>query len=431
MKRALFAFLLLLLAIPSIQAKFHLLTERQLAGAYVQSEHPDFSLETLLDNSYQPKLEQYLEDRIGFRTWLISLRNQVSFSLWRVARSTDLIIGRDDILFRPIEIDAYRGLDYVGEEETRYRIKRMRIVQDDLTQRGIGFLFVMAPNKPRFQSADLPFSVARPIKGHSNYEAMVQAMRAQGVNLLDCNNLFAVARDTSHYPLFAKGGTHWSGYGITLAADTIFRRIEQIGKFDLRDFRRQPPLEVLHGEVRMTDSDLSDPLNLLFPYKPYPLMAYPQIVFDSLRTGQQQPNLLLSGDSFNWGLMHFYPYFQTLFSPESSFRSINGVLSAYTDSGKQPAPLDFSQQMAARNFVLILKTEHNLIYDEFINQLYELYHPLTEADNSRVKALEQELVRSPGVSDSIWVQAHRYNVSFEDLLRNRARELYDRTERKP
>ncbi|WP_169515146.1 alginate O-acetyltransferase AlgX-related protein [Hymenobacter norwichensis] len=426
-----FAFLFLLLALPSIQAKFHLLKEEQLAGAYIQAEHPDFSLDALLDGSYQPKLEQYLEDRIGLRTWLISLRNQLSFSLWRVARSTDLVIGRNDVLFQPRVIDAYLGAEYLGDDEVRHRIRRLRIVQDDLTQRGIGFLFVMAPNKARFQPEDLPFTVARPVAGRSNYEAMVQEMKTQDINLLDCSAFFVAAKDTSRYPLFPKGGTHWSGYGITLAADTIFRRIEQIGNFNLRDFHRQPPLEVLQGGVKMTDSDLSDPLNLIIPYTPYPRMAYPQIVFDSLRADQQQPNLLLYGDSFNWGLMHFYPYFQTLFSPVSRFRSLNGVISPYTESGEPPVPMDISQQMAERNFVLILKTEHNLMYGEFIDQLYELYHPLTEADNVRVKALEQELLRSPGVNDSLWAQAYRNNVPFEDLLHNKARGLYDRTERKP
>src|SRR5690349_14354700 len=99
MKRALFLVLLLLLLVPGLQAKFQWLAETPLAGAYVQAPHPEFSVQSLLAGTYQPQLEQYLEDRIGFRSGLIRLRNQLSFSLLRVARSSDLVIGRHDVLF--------------------------------------------------------------------------------------------------------------------------------------------------------------------------------------------------------------------------------------------------------------------------------------------------------------------------------------------
>ncbi|WP_303309512.1 hypothetical protein [Hymenobacter sp. BT730] len=432
MKRALFLLLLLLLLIPGLQARFHWLEETPLAGAYVQAPHPEFSVQSLLAGTYQPQLEQYLEDRIGFRSGLIRLRNQLSFSLLRVARSSDLVIGRHDVLFQPGVVNSYLGKDYLGAREIRYRVRRMQVVQQELAKRGIPFLFVMAPNKARFQPEDLPFTVGKPVKDSSNYEGFMREMKASSIQLLDLSQLLAQWKDTSRYALFPRGGTHWSGYAVALTADTLFRRMEQLGKFDLIDFHRQGPLEVRQDSVRLTDSDLSAPLNLVFDYQHYP-MAYPQVVFDPLRPTQQRPNLLISGDSFTWGFMQFYPYLQTLFAPESRFWGVDGAIFSYTPNytrtGEQLEQLDLRQQVESRQFIMMLETEHNLVYDAFINQLYELYHPITEADKKRISSIEQALIRIPAIGDSLWAEAYKQNVPPEQLLYPMARARYDHTER--
>ncbi|UOQ54297.1 alginate O-acetyltransferase AlgX-related protein [Hymenobacter cellulosivorans] len=393
MKHILFVLLFLLLLGPALQAKFQWVGEPTLAGAYHVSEHPTFSAENLTSGKYQADLEKYLEDRIGFRTWLIQLRNQLSFSLLGVARSTDLILG-NNVLFQQGPVNAYLGKDFMGEAEIQRRVRRMRIVQDDLAKRGIPFLFMMAPNKGRYQPEDLPYWTLKQKQPLTNYEVFVREMKANQVNLLDFCQLFARWKDTTAYALFPSGGTHWSAYGSTLAADTLFKRIEKLGSFDLVDFRRVGPLAASPDDVRGTDGDLSGPLNLLFGYKHYP-MAYPNIVFDSLKASQQRPNMLVSGDSFGAALMQFNPYFQTLFAPESRYWGVEGTVFRFaaesSETGEKLAQLDFRKEVESRQFIMLLITEHNLPYEKFINQLYDLYHPLSEADKARINQIKAEL----------------------------------------
>ena len=431
-KRALLLVLLLLLLGPGLQAKFHWFDDGGLAGAYQISPHPTFSLDEVLAGRYQPQLERYLEDRLGFRPWLIRLRNQISFSLLGVVRSSDLVVGRDEVLFQPGVVSSYVGEDFLGDDEIRYRVRRMRAVERALAQRGIPFLFVMAPNKARFMPEALPLWTKKPQPNHSNYEGFMREMKASGLPVLDLVRVFSQWKDTCRYPLFPKGGTHWSGYGVVRAADTLFRRIEQVGHVDLIDFSQRGPLTVTKDSLRVTDSDLSGPLNLLFPYHPY-AMAYARVVFEPQKPGQPRPNLLISGDSFNWGFMQFAPYLQTLFAPESRFWGVDGTIFSYAPdyarTGEQLAQLDLRQQIESRQFVLMLITEHNLVYDSFINHLYDLYYPLTEADNRRIKQLEQKILQQPGASDSLWAQSARRNTSSDQLLHEQALHLYNHTER--
>lgn len=432
MKHLLFLFLLLLLVAPALQAKFHWFEEIPLLGAYNMAQEPQLSANAILAGEYQPGLENYLQDRIGFRSSLVRLRNQLSFSLFGVARSSELVIGKDNVLYQPGPVNSYLGKDFLGEDEIRYRIRRMRIVQQELTKRGIPFLFIMAPNKARYQSKDLPVQIQKTKQAHSNYDVFMQQMKLEGINVLDFNQLFRQWKDTARFPLFPKGGTHWSAYGSTLAADTMFKHIEKVGAFDLINFRVEGKTTTSPNDVRGTDSDLSDPMNLLSSYQHYP-MAYPRIVFDSLQPGQQRPSILVSGDSFGAALMQFNPYFQTLFSPDSRYWGVEETIFLFSDNsavtGESVAQLDLHQQFESRKLIMILVTEHNLIYDGFVNHLYELYHPLTDKENARIKEIGQALVRQPDVADSIWAQANKENRSYEAVLYDRARSVYDHTER--
>ena len=430
MKYILFLFLLSLLAAPALQAKLHWFEEQPLAGAYHTAQYPQLTFDAIVAGEYQPQIEAYLQDCLGFRPWLVRLRNQLSFSLFSVARSSELVIGKDNVLYQPSPVNSYLGKDYLGKEEISYRVRRMRVVQQELAKRGIPFLFVMAPNKARYQAEDLPAYYRNARLPHSNYEVFMLKMKQNEINVLDLGQVFQRWKSAARYPLFPKGGTHWSAYGSTLAADTLFERIEQLGGFDLINFRAEGEATVTRNEVRGTDSDLSDPLNLIMPYKHYP-MAYPHIVFDFLKANQQQPNILVSGDSFGAALMQFNPYFQKLFSPDSRYWGVEETVFLFSDrvAGESVAQLDIRQQVESRKLIMMLITEHNLVNDGFINRLYELYHPLTEADNLRIKAISKDMLRDPAIADSVWAQANKENRSFEEVLFSRARGLYDHTER--
>jgi hypothetical protein len=417
MKHLALCFLFFLFIAPALQAKFHWLAEPALGGAYTTAEHPELTVEGVTAGEYQSQLEHYLEDRIGFRSSLIRLRNQLSFSLLGVARSSELVIGRDNVLYQPGPVNSYLGKDFLGEAEIRHRVRRMRSVQQALAKRGIPFLFMMAPNKARYQPEDLPAYLSQQKLPYSNYEVFMRETKANNINVLDFCQLFQRWKDTTRYPLFPKGGTHWSGYGSTLAADTLFRRMEQLGSFNLSNFRREGPVQVSRDTMRSTDGDLSNPLNLLRPYQHY-LMAYPRIVFDALQPGEQRPNLLVSGDSFGAALMQFNPYMQTLFSPDSRYWGVEETIFLFSDNsartGENLNQLDFRQQIESRQFIMLLVTEHNLLYDGFINRLYDLYHPLTATDKTRIDQFKEKLTRDatweeqidPNFANKVYQQAY-------------------------
>jgi hypothetical protein len=427
-KRFLLSALLALLLLPALQARFPYFKEIELHGAFTIAPHPTLSWQALRDNAFQPALEQYLEDRIGFRSYLIKVHNQLSFSLFRASRSGDVIVGRHDVLFQTKPIASYRGADRLTDAEVRFRVRRLRALQDTLGHLGVPFLFVMAPNKARYQPEDLP-DYYQSMLAKSNYELFMQEMHAQGLNLLDAVKLFQAWKDTTQHPLFPKGGTHWSGYGAALFADTLFPRMESMARFDLIDFHRKGPVTVLRDSLRYTDTDLTGTLNLLSSYKQYPT-AYPTVVFDTLKANQRRPNLLLIGDSFNWALMQFWPYMQTLFAPESRIwgqdRNIFVYADNYTHDTRDFWQLDLRQELKSRDFIVMLMTEHNLDQHSLIDQLYELFYPVPEATRNRVKEIEKALSSFPEIQQRLWDEAYQGNHQLADELHNNALAQYEK-----
>jgi hypothetical protein len=428
LKRLLFGALLALLLLPAIQAKTHFYADGELAGAFTQTAHPDFTWAELRNNTYQPALERYIEDRIGFRTTVIRLRNQLSFSLFRVARLSDVVVGEHEVLFQPGAIAAYAGHNLLDKDEIRLRVRRLRIVQQELAKRGIQLLFVLAPNKARFQPEYLPAHLLPAPGTITNYDLLTQAMRADSVALLDMVPVFAHWKTTKPYPLFPRAGTHWSGYGATLAADTLLRHLESLGHMRFPEVRTvgEPRIISSSDSLPGTDNDLGWPLNLLWQREATPL-AYRRLSFLPPKTGETRPSALFIGDSFTWGLMLFSPYMQREFSDNTRFWYYNNSVylpdSTYHETGEKVANLNLKQQLEAQKFVVLMFTEYNLAESEFgfTEQAYHLYHPLTPADQTAIDQLAQQLTR-----EASWEEQAKDGDGFQQRIRIKAQSQYER-----
>jgi hypothetical protein len=285
----------------------------------------------------------------------------------------------------------------------------------------------MAPNKARFEPENLPWYLRQPAGTVTNYERFVQAMRRDSVALLDLVPVFARWKAIHPYPLFPRVGTHWSGYGATLAADTLLRHLEQLGHLRFPTVRTLgPPLVVRSADsLRGNDNDLGGTLNLLIQRETMPV-AYRRLAFDPPRPGQVRPSALFVGDSFTWGLMLFSPYMQREFADDTRFWYYNSAVhmpdSVYHDTGEQAANLDLKQQVESRRFVVVLLTEQNLVENEFgfTERLYHLYHPLTAADEASISRIAEKLTQQ-----ATWEEQTKNLENFIQLTRQKAHAILD------
>lgn len=429
-KRLLLVSLLALVLGPALQARFHFRQEKVLNGAFTLAPHPALTWAGLRANTFQPALERYLEDRIGFRSWLIRLRNQLAFSVFRVSRSSDVVIGAHDVLFQHTYIEAYAGQKLLAAAEVRFRVRRLRAVQQALAQHGVQLLFAIAPNKARFEPENLPPAWRPPPGTVTNYDLFAQQLRTQGVNLLDFVPLFAQWKRTKPYPLYPRSGIHWSGYGATLAADTLMRRVAALTGTQLPAVRAVGPPRLVYRSDSLwsTDNDLGATMNLLFERETTPL-AYPRLAFAPARPGQRLPSVLFVSDSFVWGLMVFAPFVQHQLAPDTRVwfynKSVHAPDTLYHATGEQAGDLDLRAQLATRQAVVLLFTEHNMVEQEygFTERVYRLYHPATAAEAEAVSRIAAALRQRVPPAEARQDPSH-----LAQRLHEQAQAIYDRAQ---
>ncbi len=427
-KKVLLPALLLLLLLPALQARLRLVRVRKLGG-YVADQvpppRPSFSWAGLRDNSYQTQLEAYLAANLGFRAELIRLRNQLAYSFFYTAHANHVLVGRDQVLFEERPIYAYLGADFVGDAVVQHHVRRFRAMQDTLARRGKLLVFVAVPSKASFMPENLPdyFRQQRPQR--SNYQAYAAALRAAGVNFLDLSHAFHQWKDTASFPLFPRGGIHWSVYGASLAGDTLLHYLAHHYPHGLRAVRAGRA--AVSTDPQSNDDDILRAMNLLWQPAAYP-MAYPTFRVQPLAPGQRRPNLLLIGDSFSWLIMH--PFISQVFDAKQSrfwFYNREVAWPAKAPEGPDVWALDRKQQYLSRDIIVVMFTEYNMLNLDggFSDNAYNLFTPYSPADSAAIRKLELRLNERPASKDYWWKKSNETGIPEQQLLHQRAVEAYD------
>jgi hypothetical protein len=294
------------------------------------------------------------------------------------------VIGKDNVLFQDFYITSLWGDDFIGDSLINQNVTKLAYIQKKLEEKGKHLVFLLAPGKASFCEENIPSRYFKKQKTKTNYEVCIRDMKKQHINVLDMRSYFMQMKNKSPYPLFPKCGTHWSGYSVTLVADTLFRYMEKVSDVDLVDFHSEKG-ETTSTKLRFTDNDIGESLNLLWNIPNYP-MYYPKVVFKHDAT-KKKPALLTVGDSFAQSFFGFYPYFSELFNDKTQYWYFNKLIAWPPELERQYIPienLDVKSELNKYDIILIVSTEQNL--RDFGFGFIEKVYPLLKEDDDKVLA---------------------------------------------
>ena len=368
----LFYFVLLILLLPFLQQCLGFIDSGPLLCSPSEDPNPTFTYVTWWAGSYQKQKTLYLNDSTGFRPDLVRLNNQLDFSLFGKLSVGD-IIGRDGYVFGKEDVLEYNGEMYMGADQIRMEMTKVKRIQDTLQRLGKTFIFAYAPSKAHY----VPEKIPGALKGGkepeiNNYKTFRTIGDSLLVNQLDYVALFRAMRDTSQNLLMTRQGFHWSIYGSLIATDTVIRRIEHERKI------RMPHLVVtkMHcsDTARDSDNDLVKCTNLILPLS-RERYSYPDFYY-SRDSNAIKPRTLFLGDSFLWGWIaagfmqnattdwKYWTYFGDVWT-ENGSTDIRGY--------------DWEKALAESDCVVILVTPMNLhvltMKTRFLEQIYRHYYP--------------------------------------------------------
>ena len=351
------------LFLPVFQRAAKVFPRPVLHGVESRAEKPRWSTRDWLKGTYQAQYAKMFGERLGFRAYLVKTYNQLNFSLFHKmpgGKGTQIVAGRDNMLYEKVYIRSYNRHSDLSEERLRRVAAEVRELQEALQKRGIAFLLVMAPNKVEIYPEYVPDGILAPNRAErkSTYELLLPHLEEAGVRMIDSHRLFKDRKGSDPHPFFARGGVHWNYYGAGLVVADMMANIQaQLS-------RPVPQLRIRDVRVDYTvygkDNDLGNLLNLWdsrYIRGPQVHPVFETIGHDSVAA----PDILLIGDSFVFTLAEILlsedlcREQDTLFYYKRRF-----VLPREEGDLIDHSRIDWEQELFARDAVIIEINEYGL-----------------------------------------------------------------------
>jgi len=293
----------LLIALPGLQMRYRFAPEEALSGVRVESRKPSLTLAGWAQGEFQSQFEAWFDDHIGFRGQAVRTDNQIGLSVFHEASSKAVdtpVLGRRMMVYEDGYVRAYdaEGVDPGNDRKLRKRARQLRRLQDELAQRGIAFVFLIAPSKAAIYPEYLPPGFVHPDgqRPPTAYERMLPMLRSEGVHVVDGHAILEEEKARSSHALFPPGGVHWNRY----AAALVLRRAWQLlgQQLDgLGDLRCRAVLEDDAPSVGDQETDGVDLLNAWRVGHADWRFPRPELYVEE-GTGAFRPKLVVVGDSF-------------------------------------------------------------------------------------------------------------------------------------
>lgn len=352
-KNSVFVLLVLVLTLPAIQHKFRFFQENKLHGHFDEVEKPKLSWESWIKGDYQTNQEKYLNQVTGFRPGFVRLHHELDFDLFHIIHGNAVVEGKDDFLFEESYINSALGKDYLGADSIRYKTKLLKLLETKLNENGVHLLFVFAPGKGLIYSEKFPDYIKKEVNIKTNYQSFVSEFNKEGINFIDFQSYTKNNMEHAPYPLMCKTGIHWSQYLEYVAGDSIFAYLQQQWKLNLP----RTKMKSIHtyNKAFGTDEDIEQSLNILRNLNDFPNMAYVHANFTRPKSADD-PQVLVVGDSFYWGIFNRYRY------------HLNNPTFWYYFKEQYPAgtaplnpqSLNLKEELLKREVVILLFTDSNL-----------------------------------------------------------------------
>lgn len=177
---------------------------------------------------YPDKFNTYYEDQFGYRDKLLKIFYRLKFMIGDSA-SSQVIFGKDGWMFfrGPDDLDLInvtRNHRVLTEQELQQHARSLQAKHDWLDERGITYIFVIAPNKHSIYPEHLPDYIYR-VNDRSLTDYFVDYVREHtNVTVLDLRTPLLEAKYTDR-PLYYRTDTHWNYSGANVGQHEIARTL--------------------------------------------------------------------------------------------------------------------------------------------------------------------------------------------------------------
>jgi len=208
----------LILSLPILDAGFHLDPTRAPVENRLASEFPQWPHSLAGLKPFLAAIEAYFDDHFGCRNCLVMWHNKLNWTLFKTKENHEALVGREGWLYYADGqmVEHFRGILQFSDPELAGWKKLLERRRDWLAQRGIQYIFVIAPDKQSVYPEYLP-DWLKNAGGKTKLDQFLDYMRVthSTVQILDLRPALRTGKKFTS--VYQKTDTHWNNLGAFFA----------------------------------------------------------------------------------------------------------------------------------------------------------------------------------------------------------------------
>jgi len=222
------ALFVILISLPFFKQVISAEPDTEAVEGRLPNTRPKISLNKGL-HDFPTNFESYYNDHFGFRSALLRIGGYIGVKYANVSLSPDVIIGKEGWLFLRSgqTLENYRGGPVFNNVDLELWKRSLERRQQWLAQRGIKFLFVVAPDKQTVYREFMPDKYSR-LHDPSPAQQLVDYLNAHSsVNVLPLLGPLVKAKASGGERLYFRHDTHWNTMGAYVGYHEIIERLHE------------------------------------------------------------------------------------------------------------------------------------------------------------------------------------------------------------
>ena len=213
---------------------------------------PSFIVDASINAEFTQQFDDYFTDNFAFRPELITAYAYAKSGVLLESVSDKVIVGKDGWLFFVPTLSDYQGAEVMSDNEIYRLFKTLDIKQKYLADKGIDFIFTIAPNKSSLYGEFMPKRY-KILDEQNNADKLYAMLDSVG---FDYVNLYSALQ--SEEQLYHKTDTHWNNKGAMAAYNALLGEVQRGA--DVFDYNTYQGIEPV-----LTLSHIGDLTQMLYP----------------------------------------------------------------------------------------------------------------------------------------------------------------------
>ena len=165
----------------------------------------------------------YFQEHFAFRNELVTGNALLHGRLLETSTADGVIQGKNGWLYYKDSLDDYLGQELLSDRSLFNIAHMLSMTQQALEEKGVNFLFTIAPNKNSLYGDNMPYYDKLKVSDQTNRENLESWLKTEKVAYAD---LYQTLMDEDEV-LYHARDSHWNNKGAALAADVL---MDALGK---------------------------------------------------------------------------------------------------------------------------------------------------------------------------------------------------------